>query len=373
MTYDGTLLRHGIVAALTMLALSGWPGAAHAQESARCRRTRATAESQAYLLVSPSLWVEGVHVPRVGDETGAGLIVGGEYQLRAALSWSPLDVARGVLVMEQASSECALIDAATRVREVLELGDAVGELAARRSERQVLSEAEDEIASLLAHAEAQVDAGVGTRSQLAGIRSEALRLSRRAAQLDAEIAALLEAGHGEAVSAAGLEADLDAYEARALDLESDRSTLRRLSPFTVGLRGGVLPGDRVDWFGQVQVGINLGVIAQNIAEDALLEARRDELRDDADELRAHATRFVERLQVSLPGLRQELAHIDALIAVQNTQRELLEGLDSSEVDGARALNALLSIGLAAERAHLATLIAERERAVGDAGDTHADE
>lgn len=336
------------------------------EPSPRCARSRALTESQAFLLVSPTLWIEGVHVPQIGDETGTGVIMrtafGGEYQLRAALSWSLIDLVRGVLLLEQTSTECAMLDAGARVRRVLELGDAVGELAGRREERRVLLDARDQIDGLVAGVESRVAAGLATLAQLTAVQGEAIRLRRRMAQLDGEIARLEEAGHGD-IALDTLAADLALYERSAYALEAERSTVRRLSPWTVSLRGGVVPGAQVDWFGQVQVGLNLGVFAHHDAENAAVAARAAQLADDTDELHAHTRRFFERIRLGLPALREELGHLDTLIALQTQQRALLEGLETGETEHARTLIDLHLVALASERARLATFIATREHAL----------
>jgi hypothetical protein len=345
-------------------------------ESARCRRIRATAESQAFLLASPVLWVEGVHVPGTGDESGAGVVrTSDPYQLRAALSWSPIDLARGVLLLEQASAECRQVEAERRLRRVLSLGDGVGELAARRAEREVLVGSRGEVASIVARATAQLASGVGTRRELAGIEAEAIRLDRRIAQLDGEIARLVEAGHEE-LDVGHLAADLADYEESAVALEDRRSSMRRLSPWTVSLRGGVIPGGMTantatDWFGQVQVGVSLGIFAHHVAEDEIVTARRAELDGEEGELRDLVDRLRGRLRAGLPALREELGHLDAMIALQERQRELLAALETSDVETARTMIELVLVGLRGERARIATSIEERERVLHT--ESHADE
>jgi hypothetical protein len=370
-----------VILASSLLGLAAsFPSWASAQvdeldePSPGCARARSLTESQAYLLVSPTLWIEGVHVPQVGDETGTGVIMrtafGGEYQLRAALSWSLIDLIRGVLLLEQTSTECSMLDAGARVRRALEVGDALGELAGRREERRVLLDASGEIDGLVAGVEARVAAGLATLAQLTAVQGEAVRLRRRMAQLDGEIARLEEAGHDE-IALDSLAADLALYEQSAYALEAERSTVRRLSPWTVSLRGGVVPGAQVDWFGQVQVGINLGVFAHHDAENAAVAARAAQLTEDTDELHAHARRFFERIRLGLPAQRDELGHLDTLIALQTQQRALLEGLETGETEHARTLIDLHLLALASERARLATLIATREHALET--DLHADE
>jgi len=365
-------------ALLAAVGVSTLAAPAQAQDdavSAGCRRVRASAESQAFLLAAPILWVEGVHVPRVGDESGMGLIGGTDaYQLRAALSWSPIDLARAVLMLEQAGAECDALDAAAVIQRFVEGGDSLGELPARRRERDVLESARTDIDTILAHASAQLDGGVGTRQDLSELEAESLRLERRAAQLDGEIAQMIEAGQDE-LDLVGALRELARYEGRTMDAEEQRSSMRRLSPWLVSVRGGILPGGiagaQTDWFGQIQVGLNLGIVGHHLAEDAYVEARRDELLGDATELRGHVHRMAGRLRAGMDGLRSELGHLDRMIELQRAQRERLAGLESADVEHTRALIDLVLVGLMADRAHLETLIATRESAL-DAVD-HVDE
>jgi hypothetical protein len=363
-----TAVKLGLALGLALPVLaSGQEASAQDAPSPRCRHLHATAESQAYLLVSPVLWIEGVHVPLIGDESGMAYISGGQWQLRAALSWSPIEVARGVMLMEQAGTECRGIAVVERVQRVLQLGDSLGELEARRAERASLEAARPEADQLVARAEERLAAGLGTTRHVSEIRAEAVRLARRTAQLDQEITRLVEAGH-EDVDYRSLPGDVATYEAAAVALEDQRSSMRRLSPWIVSVRGGIVPGDRVDWFGQVQVGINLGVFAHNAAEDAVVAARRDELSDEAGELRGVVENLLDRLRAGLPSLRDEMAHLDRLIALQMSQREDLGALMTADVEHTRALIDLVLIGLAAERVHLMTLIETRERALEGSSD-----
>lgn len=316
------------------------------------------AESQAYILASPTVWVEGVHVPRLGDETGMGLIQGGSWQLRGVLSWSPLDLARGVMLLDQSGTECTAFGAATRVRRALSQGDMLGELQARRAEEAVLVEALPQMEEMLASSRMRAREGLGTSEQLTTLESEAVRIERRHAQLLSEIQRLSADDQGDAV-AVDLQGDLALYESSTMALESQRSTYRRMSPWIVQVRGGVVPTGEVDWFGQLQVGYNLGGIAQQFSEDAVLAARRAELAEDADELRQHVETLARRLQASLPALRAELEHTDRLIALAEHQQQLLAQLETSDVAHLHAMGELQLITLRAERAHWNELLLQR--------------
>ena len=320
------------------------------------------AESQAYVLASPTIWVEGVHVPRVGDETGMALIQGGEWQVRGALSWSPLDLARGVMLLDQSGTECTALGAAGRVRRTLELGASLGELQARRAEEAALVEAMPHVQEILSAARTRASEGLGTNAQVTTLESESVRIERRLAQLRSEIQRLMGEGNAE-VDATSVATDLELYESSSMALESQRSTVRRMSPWIIQLRGGVVPTGQADWFGQVQIGYNLGGIAQQFSEDAVLAARRAELAQDADELRHHVEALERRLEESLPELRAELEHTERLIALTEHQQELLGQLETSDVAHMRAMNELQLITLRAERAHWSELLAQRSALV----------
>src|SRR5262249_32789715 len=162
-------------------------------------------------------------------------------------------------------------------------------------ERASLVASQEEIDAIVHHAEERVAAGLATEEELVAIETEANRLSRRLAQLDGDIDRLVDAGHDE-IDTSTLHADLDAYEHGAMDLEHQRSTMRRMNAWSISVRAGVIPQSQVDWFGQLQVGFNLGGIAQQFAEDELVDARADELAENEDELRHAVSRLEERLR-----------------------------------------------------------------------------
>lgn len=327
----------------------------------RCRHVRAQAESQAYLLFSPRITAEAGHVP-TGGPMGAGGT--GGYQFRGGLSWSPLDFAHGFMTLDASDIECEQLAALGRARRTLDLGGDVGELPARRAERESLLAARAHWEEIVARTEQRVAEGLAASQQLTSVRAEAERLERRISQLDQEIARLIAAGHEDA-DASSLRADLEIYERRALDLERQQSAIRRLSPWNVLLLGSVVPvaqdtgAFNVDWFGWVTVSYNLGGIAQQFAEDQTVDARAAELGDDANELRHAFDRFEHILSDSLTALTAELEHVGRQIEIQQHQRELLGQLETSEVENLRAMIDLQVIALEAERAHLARLIEVR--------------
>ena len=340
------------------------PPAASAQATPhiRCARMHAMAESQAFLLASPTIWVEGVHLPWLSDPMRAGLVPGGAWQLLGTVSWSPLDLARGVMLLNQSGSECTALSAAARVQRTLQLGASFGELQARRAEEAVLAQALPQLHEMLEASRVRASEGLGTSEQFTALASEIVRIERRRAQLVLEVQRLAAEGDGDPSNVAR---DLSLYESSSMALESQRSTYRRLSPWTLQVRGGVVPTGELDWFGQVQLGFNLGGVQQQFSEDAVLEARRAELAHDGDELRQQVATFERHMEESLPALRAELEHVDRLIELTERQQELLARLETSEVAHLHAMGELQLITLRAERAHWNELLVQRTALVED--------
>lgn len=338
--------------------------------SPRCRRLRAQAEAQADLLFSPRVTAEAGHVP-TGGTAGMGGLSG--YQVRAGLSWSPLDFAHGVMALDASDTECLQLAALARARQTIELGAEIGELPARRAERDALVAARSRWEAVVSRTQMRVSEGLANEQQLTSVRAEVERLERRVDQLDAEIARLVAAGH-EDVDAATLAQDLEAYELNAVALERQQSSIRRLAPWNVTLLGSVVPVDQgmgawnLDWFGWVTLSYNLGGIAQQFAEDEAVEARVAELGGDANELRHSFERFERLLTEGLRALSADLEHVDRQIEIQTHQRELLGQLETSEVESLRAMIDLQVIALEAERAHLVRLIEVRSALVGQGAD-----
>jgi hypothetical protein len=340
--------------------------------SPRCRRVRALAESQAYLLFSPRITVEGGHVPT----GGVGALGGASgYQARGGLAWSPLDFVHGFMTLDASDTECLELAALARARRTIELGSEFGELAARRAERETLAAARTRWQDVISRTQTRVTEGLTSEPQLTSVRAEAERLERRVDALDAEIARLVASGHEDEGDASTLHDDLETYERSALTLERQQSSIRRLAPWNVTMYGSVVPLDQgmgawnVDWFGWVTLSYNLGGIAQQFAEDDAVAARQAELGADANELRHGFERFERVLQESLAALRADLEHIDRQLEIQRHQRELLGQLETSEVENLRAMIDLQVIALEAERAHVARLLEVRTAALGSSATT----
>lgn len=347
------------LSAYVFLTIGFLPSIAAAQPSPSCRRLSARAASEAALLFAPEVSLAALRIPGVGDTTGAGTFQGRGFQVRGALSWSPLDALRGAWVLETADRECRRVEARARLAAALASGAVLGKLEALGEQLTYLEAQTPRVRAIVQAGIDRRAAEVSTAAQLRALRLRAAVLERRQLAVRAERDALLDAADEEA--SRDLRADLATYEEATMAMEGRRSALRRLTPWQVQMRGGVIPTEPVDWYGAVELRVDLGTIAQAGAEDAYLAARVDELEESRNELRASVERQERAIARSVRELAEGLELLDAQIELLDQQRALLTeaAAETGAAHHALALTELNRIELEGERRYQARLLAER--------------
>ncbi len=360
-----------LAASLAIAALLALPTGATAQNSSPyCRRVRAEAESRAFLLFSPRLAVQALHVPLVGGTGGVALEQGQAWQARAALSFSPMDQARGVLVLDQASAECERRAAGEEIQRALAGGSGFGRLRALREQVAYLESARPAIQQLLDQAERARTEQLITMHQWNDVRLRANAIDRHVQSLRAEIDRLAQDDEDRAASDRPIRAQLDDYERRSIDLARAESDLRRLNPWQLDVTAGIVPLSTVDWFGAVELSYNLGGIAQAFAEDETIAARVDELREADYEVRGAVERFERSMRASTAELRDALQLLDAQARLLDEQRDLLTraGEETAEAQQSLRMVEMNRIELEGDRVYRRTLLSEREAIAGGTDD-----
>lgn len=346
--------------------VSATPASADGPEgSAYCKKVRARAASDAALLYAPTLQAQGLKFPRNGT-IDSGVTVGEGYQLRAALSISPLDIYKGVRVERVGEADCQYHEVIVSARELLAQASDHGRLPALRKQVDFLDARRPEWEAILAKSEERVAAHVGSLRDAAEVRARVAALVRAREQ---------HAGEAERLAARGVEtfhgslpALVAAAEREAMRLEREISHVRSLAPWDVRVSGGVIPHDRpVDWFGMVIVGFNLGAFSRNAAEGRYLDARAEELRAARYELRDQVARFHAEVKGALAQARRELAIVERHASVLAADKEALESAEGINTAHALALVALDRIFVESERVFLTTFIAELARLEKDNG------
>ena len=326
--------------------------------SLMCRKLSSQAESQAFLLFSPSLSIQGVKIPNAagGDTSGTGVFQGSEYQLRGALSLSPTDMVRGALTLEAAGAECERRRARQQVESTVRQGADYGRLAALKAQQTYIRSKMPRIRELVRLSERRLAQQLITIKQIDTLRMHAVNFEQKLIDIDAGIDSL--AKKGFKASKASFVRGLSTYEDKTMNAERASSTARRLSAWRLNVSGGVIPVEPADWYGMVSLSYNLGGIAQNFAEDAYLDARVAELGEARYELRHAIERFVGQVESSMKKLRQSRALLVAQIETARRHRELLSRVDAPDSHELLAQLEMKEVDLEAERIYVDTLLKE---------------
>lgn len=331
-------------------------GSARAEESAYCRKVKARAAADAVLLMAPKLTAEALHFPANGSPPLARSSSAG-VELRAGLSYSPIDAIRGSLLTRVGEADCRFHAAATALDDVLSQAVDRSELAAHRAEAEQLAARHGDWQTTLKDAERALAAGRLTLTELNDLRSATRELERR--WLDAEL------------SVARLEARLDGlpraraalgrgYVERGNELEQSVSELRVFDPWTLDIAGGIatLGDERPEWFGFAELRYSLGGLFRSSRESSYLQARDAELREAPYE-RARKLAALRRLaSVELANARRKLASTEAELSLLQQALAAFAGVDAAAAAQGRTKVLIERVSAEADAAFLRAKLRE---------------
>jgi hypothetical protein len=312
-------------------------GEASAQESAYCRRVRARAASDATLLMSPRLALQGLRFPQTG-QVDAGITVGSGFQTRASMTFSPIDFYKGLGVLSEGAADCDEHQVSTEVEAALTLGNDGARLSALRSEASFLRDHRDEWRAVSDRAAARLSEHTITLVEFDSARQRVGELERKLSRAEGE-AAEIEARGGPTASAP-LSELTRRYAELASRAEQAEARLRRLEPWQVEMTGGVVAQTPIDWYGLVELSVNLGVFAHGRQEERHAEARMDEVHRAPYELEARVERLRAETAAVREAARQELGVVEHDLATLAGVRKALDGSDAANILHARDLVAV---------------------------------
>ena len=351
----------GLACALLLGPLALAAGARADVSSAYCKRALALADSRAALLYAPRVEVQGVRFPQNGAvDTGA--MVGDGYQVRAALSFSPLDAYKGTRVIRVGEAECAQHEASRVIEEQTLRAAEYGRLpalrrAAAQLERQRATwlEIEQRVLKGLA-------AQVVSLLEVDQIRDRCVGLERYSAAVSGEIARL-EALREPALPDRSMAALLEAAEAAVIEYEREASHLRSLDAWEFKVTGGAAPnGGSADFYGVAQLGFSLGAFSQRAAEKRALAARGEELRESRTELRDQVRIFQDVLSANRAEAKRAKEIMQRRVDVLREARAAIERANASRALAARALLDLELISAEVEQTFFHAWLDELDRA-----------
>jgi hypothetical protein len=335
-----------------MLVLMG-ADPASAQENPYCRRVRARAASDAALLMAPRVAVQGLRFPQTG-QVDAGVTVGSGFQTRAAMTFSPLDFYKGLGVLSEGAADCDEHQVSEEVEDALTLGNDGARLLALRSEASFLREHREEWRAVGARAATRLAEHTITLAEFDSVHQRVGELERKLSQADGE-AAQIEARRGPTASAPLTELTRR-YAELAGRLEQAEAHVRRLEPWQFQMTGGVIAQAPVDWYGLVELSVNLGVFARNRQEERHGEARMDEVRHAPYELEARVQHLRAQTAAALETARQELTVVENDLATLTDVLQALDKSDAANVMQARDAVAVEELSVESDGVFLRALI-----------------
>jgi hypothetical protein len=338
--------------------------------SATCRRLRAEAASTAVLLYAPEVELQALRVPPGGELEQPDTSAWRDLQARAALSFSPVDVARGRSIEAAAEADCERVIAAEHIDRVLRHRLSFGRADALDAQLAFFDARLGGVDALVEDAERRLERGLTTAADVEMLRLRRLALYRKRSAARQERAVL--AAEGADAPLPPLAAELASYERAVGEMERQRSRVRRLAGWDLRVRGGAAAAeDGPAWFGMVSLSYDLGHPWQADAERRYLAARADELAGDEMELRAQVDRFHRGLRDSAGELRDELALVELEVAAVEQRLDDLRRIESASARERIAAAELERLDLEADRTYLRRLLGARDAALAqDRGEEH---
>lgn len=343
------------LAVLAGVALA--PSSAAAQDSAYCRKVRARAVGDAALLFAPSVQGQAIRFPtQNGGAVDTGVTTGSGFQARAGLTWSPLDFYRGFRVLRAGDADCERGEAQITAQHLLRYGEDYGRLHALRKQAEFLEGRTAALSTIMQKNEERLESHVTSLLDANEVRARAAELSRKSVQARGEVARL--EARGVDSYRGMLTSLLASLESSNTKYEKEVSHLRTLDGWDLRVSAGVIPQEKPDYYGYVQLGFNFGTFARNASESRYLDARTEELRKARYELRDQLERFREQVKVTSKQAKTEEAIVKAKLDSLASARKALATSDSPNAPHALAVIDLELVGTEAEHVFLTALVME---------------
>ncbi|MBX3203726.1 MAG: hypothetical protein KF764_01595 [Labilithrix sp.] len=343
------------------MTLASTTARAEETDSDYCRKVTARAEADSDLLFAPTLHAQVIRFPASGYADTKGLHVGSRLQPRAAMSIGFVDIYKGIGVRDLAKKDCLRQETTTKLQEMLSQRNVVGLDVAISKKLAYLRSKESEQQALVKHAEERLAAGSGTIIELNELRSRVLHIALRSA--DAERTLVAMRARGAVAPTESIEQIVAEHEKRSGSYEEAAEHLRKITPWSFNLTGGVTARPDVDYFGFVELSYNTGGLFQRSAESRATAARASELKNARYEVRQQVEALRRELRAEAEVLRRQVTTIDEQLRRLADERATLEPTDAPNKSHLLAMLTLQVVDLEAERLFLNTL-AERQSAIG---------
>jgi len=358
------------------------PAVAAAQDSSYCRQVRARAASDADLLMTPRVMVQGIHFPRGQFDPDATTRNG--YQLRTGLTFSPLDFYKGQGVLRTGDADCRRHEASLELDDVLGHATETARLSALREQSQFLRTRTEDWRALGAKAAARLSQRIITvveftslqrsidtlEHKLVAVEGEAGQLQARqlgaagtfpsAAANTAGSAAAGTAGSAAASPAVPVPALASQYYREAMRFEQEASKVRRLDDWKLQITGGVVPLQPVDWYGTLELSFSLGGLVKGEHEQRYLEGRSEDLRFAREGVETRLAQFRAQTAAALEQARRDLGLVEHSLEILRATRLALEQSEAESAAQARDLLAIEQVSVESDSIFLRSFLGALE-------------
>lgn len=360
--------RRGAHAAAILLLLAS--SSARAAESAYCRKVEARAASEAALLMSPQLVLEGLRVPP-GTSVALGPALADGYQARVSVAFSAVDFYRGALVRRLGAADCAQHEPGEALTALLLQATDGARLAGLRAQAAFLEAHQAEWTRLVARAEERLEARVIRIVDVHELVQQAHALERKLVEAQGEADRL--AARVAGVPQEDSRALADRYVERSLALEREGSRLRTLQAWDVRLTGGAIPErGSAEWYAIAELRFTPGRFLQGGHEARLLRARADELRSARHEAEASVGRLRDEARAAQVQARRDLALLEGQLAGLARLRGVLELSETPATLHARDALAIEELAVRGDQAFVQGLLEALARLTEEAAAGRAD-
>jgi hypothetical protein len=283
--------------------------------------------------MAPRIIAQGIRFPQ-NTVLDVGPTAGNGYQLRAALTVSPLDVYKGFNVMRVAEADCSQHEAAVVVQDVLTRAMDGARSAALRAQADYLRAHRDEWQALEAKASERLSGRVITVVEFNALRQAVDTLDQKLVEVEGE-AAQLEAHAPPLPGDESLGDKAQRYFEESMRFERETTRIRNLDPWHFQVTGGVIPVEPVDWYGVAEVSFSLAGLVRPGQEREYLAARADELTHARYEVLEQVKDLRAQAAAALTQARRDLELIEHDVAVIASTQSVLENSDAENIAHAK--------------------------------------
>lgn len=315
------------------MLMTATPKAA-AQDTNYCEQVRARAASDAALLMAPRLVLQELRFPR-NNQIDLGATTGQGFQFRTGLSFSVVELFKGLATLDIGDAACREHEAKVALRDRIRHARDYARAVALQAQADYLNKHKGEWAELARKGAERMSRRLITlvdftrlNKLIDGLDQKLADVEGRASALRAELPAL------SALSQT-LSELTESYTKQSARYEHEVVSARALDAWQLRLAGGVIAQAPIDWYGQAELSFNFGGLLRPKHEHRYERARAAELAWSPDELPTQVRELRARHKIAVEQAQRELTVAQRSLAMVMGASSVLENIEAENVQHAR--------------------------------------